>query len=281
MSRLQSKPVGSPDEVRTMPLGTLEIYNLDELVFGRTVFEPGWHWDEHVKPIAGTDFCQYHHMGVSIQGRLGVRMADGTELEIGPNEVFDIPPGHDAWVVGDVAYITIDVAGMRSFARVDDGAQRVLGTILFTDIVDSTAMAEQLGTRRWNELLTSHHQDVQLQLDRYRGRLVKSTGDGVLAFFDGAERAIRAARAISDAARTRGLRIRAGVHTGEVELAAGDLAGLAVHIAARVMAVAPPDEVYVSATTRELVLGADLAFEDAGSHELKGVSGARQLYRIA
>jgi class 3 adenylate cyclase len=281
MARLQSKPVGAPDEVRRMPNGVLEIYNLEDLVFGRTVFEPGWRWSEHVKPIAGTDLCQYHHIGMSVSGTLGVEMADGTTEEIGPNRVFEIPPGHDAWVVGDVPWITIDVAGMRSFARIDEGARRVLGAILFTDIVDSTAIASRLGPTRWSELLRSHQQDVQYQLDRFRGRLVKSTGDGILAFFDGSERAVRAAAAIVGAAGALGMDIRAGVHTGEVELAAGDLSGVTVHIAARVMSLAGANEVLVSATVHELVAGTGLAFEDAGEHELKGIPGARRLYRLA
>jgi class 3 adenylate cyclase len=280
MSRAQVKPIGAPDEVRRFPFGALEIYNIDELVFGRTVFEPGWRWSEHVKPIAGTEQCQYHHVGYTISGRLGVRMADGSEVEMRPDTVYEIPPGHDAWVVGDEPYISIDVAGMRSFARVDEGAQRILGAILFTDIVDSTAIAERLGARGWNDLLQGHQQDVQFQLDRFRGRLVKSTGDGVLAYFDGSERAIRAAAAMTDAARARGIEIRAGVHTGEVELAAGDLHGLSVHLAARVMAAAAPGRVYISATTHELVAGSGLVFEDAGTHELKGITGARQLFAL-
>ena len=263
-----------------MPNGVLEIYNLEDLVFGRTIFQPGWRWSEHVKPIAGTDLCLYHHIGVSISGRLGVEMADGTSEEIGPNRVFEIPPGHDAWVVGDVPYVTIDVAGMRSFARIDEGAQRVLGAIVFTDMVDSTAIASRLGPTRWSELLRSHQQDVQYQLDRFRGRLVKSTGDGILALFDGSERAVRAAAAIVGAATALGIQLRAGVHTGEVELVAGDIAGVSVHTASRIMNLAGPGEVLVSATVHELVAGTGLTFEDAGEHELKGLAGARRLYRL-
>jgi class 3 adenylate cyclase len=280
MSRLQSKPIGAPDEVRRFPHGALEIYNLDDLVFGRTLFEPGWRWSQDMKAIAGTDLCMYHHVGVGISGRLGVRMADGTTAELGPDMVYEIPPGHDAWVIGDEPYISVDTAGMRSFGRVDEGTQRVLGAILFTDIVDSTGTAERLGATRWNELLRNHQQDVQFQLDRYRGRLVKSTGDGFLAFFDGSERAIRAAGAIAEGAHARGIEVRAGVHTGEVEQVAGDLHGVSVHLAARVMAAAPPGRVYVSATTNELVAGAGLIFEDAGVHELKGISGPRQLFAL-
>ncbi len=280
MARLQSKPLDTPDEIRSTPFGRVDIYNLDDLVIGRMVFEPGWHWMEHVRPIAGTDLCQYHHVGICISGRLANRLEDGTSIEIGPGTVFDIPPGHDGWVIGDEAFVAYDVAGVRSFARVDERTQRVLGTMLFTDIVDSTAMAESIGPARWRELVGTHNERTQFEIDRFRGRLIKTTGDGVLALFDGSERAVRAAAAICVAAKQLGLTIRAGVHTGEVEIAAGDVRGLAVHIAARVMALAGPSEVFVSATTRELVADSGLMFEDAGIHELKGVSGARQLYRL-
>ena len=281
MARLQFKSLAAPDEVRRTPFGKVEIYTLDDMVIGRTVFEPGWHWIEHVQPLAGTRLCQYHHVGVCLQGRLGIRMEDGTTLEVGPDTVFDIPPGHDGWVIGDEPWVTYDVAGMRSFARVDEGTQRVLGAVLFTDIVDSTAAAERLGAERWRETVALHNERIQQELDRFRGRLIKTTGDGVLALFDGSERAVRAAAAICLAAKALGLAIRAGVHTGEVELVAGDVRGLAVHIAARVMAVAGPGQVYVSGTTQELVAGSGLAFVDAGKHELKGVSGSRQLYCLS
>ncbi len=281
MARLQAKSLEAPDEVRPTPFGRVDIYNLDDLVIGRMVFQPGWHWMEHVQPIAGTTLCQYHHVGICIAGRLGNRMEDGTVNEIGPGMVYEIPPGHDGWVVGDEAFVAYDVAGVRSFARADENTQRVLGAVLFTDIVDSTALAESLGPVRWRELVGAHNERIQFELDRYRGRLVKTTGDGVLALFDGSERAVRAAGAICLAAKAMGLSIRAGVHTGEVEMTAGDVRGLAVHVAARVMALAGPGQVYVSSTTRELVADAGLVFVDAGAHELKGVSGARQLYCLA
>ena len=281
MARLQAKSLESPDEVRPTPFGHVDIYNLDDLVIGRMVFQPGWHWLEHVQPIAGTSLCQYHHVGICVSGRLGNRLEDGTTIEIGPGMVFEIPPGHDGWVIGDEAFVAYDVAGVRSFARVDENSQRVLGTMLFTDIVDSTALAQSLGPARWRELVGTHNERIQFELDRFRGRLVKTTGDGVLALFDGSERAVRAAAAICVAAQSIGLTIRAGIHTGEVEIAAGDVRGLAVHVAARIMALAGPSEVYVSATTRELVADSGLTFADAGIHELKGVSGARQVYRLA
>lgn len=281
VARLQAKSLEHPDEVRPTPFGHVDIYTLDDLVIGRMVFEPGWHWMEHVRPIAGTSLCQYHHVGICVSGRLGNRLEDGTTNEIGPGMVYEIPPGHDGWVVGDEPFVAYDVAGVRSFARVDASTQRVLGAVLFTDIVDSTAIAESVGPARWRELSATHNERVQFELDRFRGRLVKTTGDGVLALFDSSERAVLAAAAICLAATELGLTIRAGIHTGEVELVAGDVRGLAVHLAARIMTLAGPREVYVSGTTRDLAADSGLVFVDAGVHELKGVSGARQLYRLA
>ncbi len=281
MARLQAKSLDDPDEVRPTPFGRVDIYNLDDLVIGRMVFEPGWHWMEHVQPLAGTSLCQYHHVGICITGRLANRLADGSTNEIGPGMVYEIPPGHDGWVVGDDAFVAYDVAGVRSFARADQQTQRVLGAVLFTDIVDSTALAESLGPARWLELVGMHNERVQFEIDRFRGRLVKTTGDGVLALFDSSERAVRAAAAICRAVIPMGLTVRAGIHTGEVEVVAGDVRGLAVHVAARVMALAGPGQVYVSGGTRELVADSGLEFVDAGVHDLKGVSGARQLFRLA
>lgn len=280
MARLQAKSLDRPDEVRPTPFGQVDIYTLDDIVIGRMVFQPGWHWAEHVRPIAGTDLCQYHHVGICLSGRLGNRLEDGTTTEIGPGMVFEIPPGHDGWVIGDEPFVAYDMAGVRSFARVDENSQRVLGAILMTDIVDSTRIAESVGPSRWRELVGAHNERIQFELDRYRGRLVKTTGDGVLALFDGSERAVRAAVAICLAAKAMGIAIRAGIHTGEVEVVPGDVRGLAVHMAARVMGAAGPSQVLVSAPTYELVADSGLSFEDTGTHELKGISGARRLYRV-
>jgi class 3 adenylate cyclase len=281
MARLQQKSLSAPDETRTFPNGKLEIFELDDVVVGRTVFEPGWRWSKDVKDIAGTPSCQYHHLGVVLSGRLHVEMDDGLALEIPPGSAFEIPPGHDAWVVGDEAWITIDMAGMRSFARPTVGTgERILGSILFTDAVDSTATLARVGDPAWRDLLRRHNELAQFELDRYRGRLIKGTGDGLLALFDGAEPAVRAASAIAMGSAAIGLPIRAGIHTGEIERIPGDLRGVAVHMAARVMALAGPGEVLVSATTRDLLAGSELEFEDRGSHELKGLPGPRQLFAL-
>jgi class 3 adenylate cyclase len=157
---------------------------------------------------------------------------------------------------------------------------RVLATVLFTDIVGSTEHAAQLGDRRWKELLSTHDTMVRGEVERFRGRLVKSTGDGALATFDGPGRAIRCATAIRESVRSLGIEIRAGLHTGEIELHGDDIGGIAVHISQRVSALAAPGEVLVSRTVTDLVAGSGIDFEDRGEHELKGVPGVWRLYRV-
>jgi class 3 adenylate cyclase len=157
---------------------------------------------------------------------------------------------------------------------------RVLATVLFTDIVDSTRLAAELGDRRWHRLLVDHQEVVRAQLARFRGREVKTTGDGFLATFDGPARAIRAAAAIRAGVRELGLEVRVGLHTGECELLGDDIGGIAVHIAARVLAQAAPGEIVCSRTVKDLVAGAGFAFADRGSHRLKGVPDPWQLHAV-
>jgi class 3 adenylate cyclase len=280
--RLQRQRFSEASDVRTIPRGRIDVVELDDTVVGRMTYEPGWRWSVDVLPIAGTETCQYHHLGVTLGGRLRAQMPDGTELEIGPGEVFEIPPRHDAWVVGDEPWVGVDFEAMRTYGEQRDARHdRILGSIVFTDIVDSTGRASDLGAARWRDLVGEHNRKAATAIDRHRGRLVKTTGDGVLAQFDGPERAVRGAAAIRDAAQSLGLAIRAGVHTGEVETIAGDIRGIAVHTAARFLAAAGSGEILVSATVMDLIDGSGLAFEDAGIHELKGLHGGRQLYRLA
>jgi pimeloyl-ACP methyl ester carboxylesterase len=159
---------------------------------------------------------------------------------------------------------------------------RVLATVLFTDIVGSTARLAAIGDRRWRGLLESHHAAVRAELERFRGTEIDTAGDGFLAVFDGPARAIRAGKAIIDALARLGLAVRVGVHTGEVErLAGGQIGGIAVHIGARVAATAGPGELLVSSAVRDLVAGSGLSFEDRGVHVLKGVPEQRQLFALA
>lgn len=281
MVRLLRKRLDHPDEVRSFTNGRVEIFEIGDNIVGRTVYEPGWRWSVDVKPIAGTDLCMYHHLGYCLTGILHVVLEDGTSLEIGPEEAFEIPPAHDAWVIGDEPWITVDFAGMRSFARPLVGSgERILTSILFSDIVDSTAMAVSLGDAAWRELLSRHYERGRFELDRYRGREIDTTGDGFLALFDSSERAVRAAAAICRTADELSLQIRCGVHTGEVELVPGNVRGVAVHLAARVMALAGPGEVLVSGTTHDLLAGSGLVFEDRGLHDLKGIDGPRRVFAL-
>jgi class 3 adenylate cyclase len=165
-------------------------------------------------------------------------------------------------------------------ARAEPGTERILTTVLFTDIVDSTRTATELGDRRWREVLEGHQRDVRRALDRFNGREVKSTGDGVLATFDGPARAIHCARELINSSAPRGITIRAGLHTGECEVMGDDIGGIAVHIAARVSAHAQPGEVLVSRTVKDLVAGSGIQFSDRGAHTLKGISDSWQLYAV-
>ena len=158
---------------------------------------------------------------------------------------------------------------------------RVLATVLFTDIVDSTRRAAEIGDRHWHALLDAHDAVVRAQLARFRGREVNTSGDGFLAMFDGPQRAIRCAMSIRDAVQALGIEVRAGLHTGECEVRSDAIGGIAVHIGARVSALAGPNDVLVSSTLRDLVIGSGLEFEERGAHELKGVPGEWRLFAVA
>lgn len=152
-----------------------------------------------------------------------------------------------------------------------------MATVLFTDIVNSTQKAAQVGDRRWHDLLESHHALVRREIARFRGREIKTTGDGFLATFDGPARAVFCALALCDGIRSLDLDMRAGVHTGECEVIGDDIGGVAVHIAARILSRAQPGEVLVSSTVSDLVVGSSLRFQSRGKHELKGIPGAWEL----
>jgi class 3 adenylate cyclase len=188
-------------------------------------------------------------------------------------------PGEDHYpFYGDMESVVAEVRSFLATLPEPSEVDRMLATILVTDIVGSTHVAAELGDRRWRELLDRHDETVRTELDRFRGRLIRSTGDGVLAMFDGAARAVRCAAAIRDALRPQGIDIRAGLHTGEVELRESGPDGIAVHIAARVGELAEGGEVLVSQTVTDLTVGADLAFEPRGAHAFKGVPGDWQTY---
>ena len=174
-----------------------------------------------------------------------------------------------------------EIAQFLTGQQADVADDRVLATVLFTDIVDSTRRAAEIGDRDWHALLDAHDAVVRSQLVRFRGREVGTAGDGFLAMFDGPQRAIRCAMAIRDAVQALGIQVRAGLHTGECEVRGDDIGGIAVHIGARVSALAGSNDVLVSSTLRDLVIGSGLEFEERGAHELKGVPGEWHLFAVA
>jgi class 3 adenylate cyclase len=174
-----------------------------------------------------------------------------------------------------------EIAAFLTGEQPDVADDRVLATVLFTDIVDSTRRAAEIGDRDWRALLDAHDAVVRSQLARFRGREVSTAGDSFLAMFDGPQRAIRCAMAIREAVQALGIEVRAGLHTGECEIRGDDIGGIAVHIGARVSALAGPNEVLVSSTLRDLVIGSGLEFDDRGTHQLKGVPGGWHLFAVA
>jgi class 3 adenylate cyclase len=235
----------------------------------------------HVLPVIRVPTLVMHRVGdgvVSVEGGryLAANIPGAKYIELpGVNHNFVLSGEHEMLnrVVGEVEEF---LTGSRSEVEVD----RVLATVLFTDIVDSTKRAAALGDRTWRALLDRHDEIVRQQLSRFRGREVKHTGDGFLATFDGPARAVRCASAIADTMQPLGIAVRGGLHTGEIELKGDDIGGIAVNIAARVAAMAGPNETLVSSTVRDLVAGSGLRFADRGHHALKGLPEDVRLYTV-
>jgi class 3 adenylate cyclase len=275
------KSFDQPDQREEVPLGLVESVTIGSMTMGRETLQPGWRWSTHVQPIVGTARCEFRHVGIQVSGRQGFEDREGATTIVGPGDAYDVAPGHDSWVEGDQPSISIDFVGVAGWGLPAAPGQRVLKTILFTDIANSTEAAQRMGDRRWGALMTQHGEDVRMTLAARHGHEVKMTGDGFLAVFDRPADAVEAARAITQSAERLGFGVRAGVHTGEVEQIGDDLLGVAVNLAARVMDAAGAGEVMVSGTTRELLAGTDLAFVARGDFELKGISGTRTLYALA
>ncbi len=280
MARLQARNFDTDGDRHAFSNGLAEIVKLGDATVARGVYQPGWRWSTDMPEIAGSPTCRLHHLGYAISGALHVETDDGQALDVQTGSVYEIPPGHDAWVVGDEPFVTIDWTSAHTWLAQEVLGESLVVTVVLTDIVDSTAKLHEVGDWAWRELLATHNARLREQLNTFRGRQVKSTGDGILAIFDSPSRAVRCATAMSSAARGIDLPIRIGVHTGEVELVGEDIRGLAVHAAARVMALGGADDVMVSSTTHDLLEGSNLPLEDAGTHELKGLPGARKVYRV-
>jgi pimeloyl-ACP methyl ester carboxylesterase/class 3 adenylate cyclase len=233
----------------------------------------------HVLPTIGVPTLVLHRTGEAIKVENGRYLAQ----HIRSAKYVELPGvDHSPWV-GDSNAILGEIEEFLTGRRREKDADldRVLATVLFTDIVGSTARAVELGDHEWRTLRERHNDTVRQLLTRFRGHEVKNLGDGFLATFDGPARAVRCATAISDAVRPLGITVRSGLHTGEIELTADDVTGIAVHIAARVAAQATANETIVSSTVRDLVAGSGLRFEDRGMHALKGLQDNVHLYTVA
>ncbi len=268
-----------PDRILEAPGVVEEVIQLGPLTVARSTHAPGWRWSKDVQPIVGTERCQVRHVGVLVSGRLGLELADGVTLEIGPWSVYDVPPGHDGWTVGNDPAVAIEWTGALEWLMPAQG-ERVLASLLFTDIVGSTERARDLGDRRWRGLLAAHDDAIRHLVGVAKGREVTTTGDGFLAVFEGPARAIQTALAIRDRVRSLGLELRQGIHVGEVELVGADVRGIAVHEAARIMAAAASGEIVVSSVTRSLAAASGYTFESRGEHRLKGFPNPVELYAI-
>ena len=280
MAELRRKSFTAPDETLCLPGIDEQVVELGGFTVAKVVQAPGWVWSRDFRPLIDAgEYCEIRHVGLVVSGRWGATLRDGSTMEFGPDDVFDVPPGHDGYTIGDEPCLLYEFGGVRSFIRPwAVMGDRVLATLLFTDVVSSTEKARELGDAAWRELLAEHLVASRGLLERFRGREVSMTGDGILAVFDGPALAIRCAAAVCETAREQGLQVRAGVHVGEVEVSGSTVHGLTVHEASRIMSAAGADQVMVSDIARMLAESAGLAFDDLGEHSLKGLDGPRRLY---
>jgi class 3 adenylate cyclase len=278
VSRVEVRDLGEPEAVVSYPLGMANQVRLAQTVITRHVLQPGWSWEEHARPMVGTASCELYHRGVVLSGRMGVRTDDGEQLVIGPNQVFDLLPGHVTWVEGDEELVMVDWAGGAGFDTRPGEQARVLATILFTDIVDSTPRASDAGDASWKRTMAMHDDVVRSVLAGFAGREVETAGDSFLVVFDSAESAIRCGLALVGALDAIRVPIRVGIHSGEVDVSDDQVRGLAVHAAARILDEAGSGEVLVSGTTRDLAEGTTgLTFQSRGRYRLKGLEREHEL----
>ena len=280
MGRIQHKSLNEPDQAREFQLMNLDIVQVRSLTVGRGTVQPGFRWSRHMRRATDEAMCQVHHVQILLSGRFAVQMDDGEYVEIEPMEVFDVPPGHDAWVIGDEPAVILDFLGNVEEMGLPASHSRVVTTLLMTDIVDSTATASRIGDTAWKQLLGEHNRVVRNRFERYGADEVNTTGDGFLAMAASARGAVACAASIRDATAEIGVPVRIGVHTGEVELLPDDIGGVAVHAAARVMALGGASEVMVSVTTKGLMDDGHTLFEPVGAHELKGLPAPLEVFRL-
>jgi class 3 adenylate cyclase len=280
VGQIVTKTFDEPDTRRQFEHMDSQLVHVGSLDIGRAVLEPGWRWSTSIGTVSGDASCQVHHLQLLLRGRMAFQMDDGEVAHIEPGTIADVPPGHDAWVVGEETVEIIDFYGNVEFVGMPSAHQRVVTTILMSDVVDSTAMVSRVGDVRWRQMLAEHDRLIRNRIERYEGRAVNTTGDGFIATFPSALAALRCAAAITRDVRDLGMNIRVGVHTGEIEIDKNDVRGASVHAAARVMALAGPSEVLTSNVTRALVDGSGLFFEDRGEQAVKGFEKPIQVYAL-
>jgi class 3 adenylate cyclase/pimeloyl-ACP methyl ester carboxylesterase len=285
---------GSPAQREFLAMGNPDMTEDERVAFARALrlsVSPGavrdymrMNLDVDVRGVLGSIRVPTLVLHRTELARLDIRGARYLAEQIPSTRLVELPGRNFAPAVGDAEALFAEIK--RFCADIQSGEwepaepDRMLATVLFTDIVGSTDKMAELGDRGWRELLESHHTVVRRQLSRFRGIEMDTAGDGFFARFDGPARAIHCAQAITDVVRELGIELRAGLHTGECELVGGKMAGIAVSIGARIAAAAEPGEVLVSSTVKDLVAGSGLAFEDRGDHELKGVPGEWRLYAV-
>ena len=273
------KSLDDPDHSAEYGAAVEDVVAIGDFTVGRVVQQPGFGWRTHIQPLVGGEWCLARHVGVILAGHLRVVLEDGTTIDLKSNDVFDIPPGHDAWVVGDEPVVELAWSGLEAWTGFRMRLhERVLAGLLMTDLVGSTAEAGRVGDAAWRDRLAEHHEMLRSLLDRYGGREIDTAGDGMFALFDGAARALECADRIRANAEQQSLGVRIGVHVGEVELTTNAARGIAVHEVARIAAAAERGEILVSEITRGITASAGLDFEDRGEHALKGLEGTRRLY---
>jgi class 3 adenylate cyclase len=281
MSPVEVRNLDEPEAVVSHPLAVTNQVRLAQTVVSRHVLQPGWTWEKHARPSVGTPSCELYHRGVVLSGRMGIRTDEGEELVVGRNQVFDLPPGHVTWVEGEDELVMVDWAGGAGFDPQSGGEARVVATILFTDIVDSTARASEAGDASWKRTVAMHDDVVRGVLPEFGGREIETAGDSFLVAFQNVESALRCGLALVEALAAIELPIRVGIHSGEVVMSQDHVRGLAVHAASRIVDQARAGEVLVSSTTHELAEGATgLAYESRGRVRLKGLNREHELFSV-
>ena len=279
MAGERSKKLDEPDETVEFPGIVEQIVDIGDLTVARIVQQPGWRWSKDMRSVVEGEWCEAHHVGVQLAGRQGFVLRDGTTFEVGPGEVYDIPPGHDGYTLGAEEAIMIEWSGPRTFGGLRTRTHnRVLTTLAFTDLVGSTEALALMGDAAWRDLLSRHYETVRSILERFSGREIETTGDGVLATFASPANAVRCIAEIQRAAKRDELQVRGGVHVGELEIVGNRLRGMAVHEAARIVGQAQADEILVSEQAKVFAEAAGLSFRDRGLHRLKGLPADRRLF---